>query len=190
MRRPTPHVSIRPTPSRLALSLLMACLCLDAMAPAQADSQVTLTGKVTAGTCVVNHPSVAWEDISAADIPEGGRVTASTRRFDIELSSCAGVTAATFTFGSMADADPVEADTFRNTATSPAPYLSIWIQRANAIGACPSSGSTQKPGTTHNVLVDSDAITVPMCATYYQRRDGRITAGDVHAAIVLGIAYN
>lgn len=192
MRRPKTHfpANVHRRLRRLSvIAMVMFCaLCLPV--PGLADSQINLNGKITAGTCVVNHPAVIWDEISAGDIKAHGRVAESARLFDIELSGCAGVASAKFTFGSASDNDPGQTDTFRNTATSPAPHLTIWLQRANAAGACPTSGSVQAPGSTHSMLITGPDQTLPMCATYWNKGNDDVTAGDVSATITVGVTYN
>lgn len=198
MRRPDTH---RPAKAILLHSALkgiwrhlyiivLSVLSLLAFTSAKADTQINLNGKVKAGTCVVNNPAVIWDEISAGDIKAHGRVTPSAKVFELELNGCAGVASAKFTFGATSDQDPDQKDTFRNTAANPAPNLTIWLQRANAVGACPSSGSTQAPGSTHTILITSADQTLPLCATYWNKGNDDVTAGDVNATITVGVAYN
>lgn len=198
MRRPGTH---RPAKATFLYRLLkgawrhlyiivVAALSFLAVATSKADTQINLNGKVKAGTCVVNNPAVIWDEISAGDIKAHGRVATSAKVFELELNGCAGVASAKFTFGSTSDRDPGQTDTFRNTAANPAPNLTIWLQRANAVGACPGSGSTQAPGSTHTILITSADQTLPLCATYWNKGTDDVTAGDVNATITVGVAYN
>lgn len=192
LRRRAIRSTERPGPrqGRFALALAVTMLWLSHASLAVADTEVVLNGKVTAGTCVVVARPVVWNDISAAKIPVAeGRVTDSAERFDIEMTGCAGVRFAKFTFGQASDQHPDQTDTFRNTAPTPAPHLSIWIQRANAAGNCPTSGGTQGPGSTYTMLIDDTDLTLPMCATYWNVDGGAVTAGDMYASITIGIAY-
>lgn len=190
-RFPSPrHASRSFWQVRFAFVLTAIVLWLSHASSAMADTELVLNGKVIAGTCVVSAQPVVWSDISAADIPVAeGRVETSAERFDIAMTGCAGVKSAKLTFGKAADQHPVHTDTFRNTSLNPAPHLSIWIQRANPAGNCPTNGSTQGPGTTLTTLINGNDVTLPFCATYWNVDGEAVTAGEVYASMVVAIAY-
>jgi len=173
--------------SGIAMAVLLQTLFVGTT---RADSQVSITGKVSPGTCEVTRPIVAWDPMSAADIRAHGRISRSTKFFDLGFSGCVGVSSASITFGSVSDRDPIEKDTFRNTASTPAPHLSIWIQRTDTSGNCPAHYSTFVPGSPFTWAIGSADQVMKLCATYWNTGSNNVTAGDVSATIAVSVAYH
>jgi len=174
--------------SRLAASGLIATLTMAAACPvaAQSVSTITLNGRVTAGTCAPSNPTVDLDDISAKDMTATGRIDDSRKPVSIAFTGCSGVTSADLVFGSAADADADVATTFKNKATTAAPHTAVWLGHTS----CTQPSNDVAPGAKRSYTVSGGTLTVPLCAAYYKKSTGPVTAGDVKATFNVSITYH
>lgn len=173
---------------RSATGTLLAGLLLAAVTPshAQSVSTITLNGRVTAGTCVPTNPTVTLDDISAKDMTGTGRIDASRKPLTITFTGCSGVTNADLVFGSSTDADGDVSTVFKNKATDAAPHTALWLGHTS----CTNTGNDVPPGAKRNYAVSGGGITVPLCAAYYKKSTGAVTAGDVKSTFNVSIVYH
>lgn len=174
--------------SRIATGGLMVALMTATACPvaAQSVSTITLNGRVTAGTCAPNNPTVELDDISAKDMTATGRIDGSRKPVTITLSGCSGVTSADLVFGSAADADGDVATAFKNKAATAAPHTALWLGHTS----CTDAGNDVAPGTKRSYNVTGGSLSVPLCAAYYKKNTGAVMAGDVKATFNVSITYH
>lgn len=158
-----------------------------ASAPAEAQNSatITLTGRVKAGTCTPSSPSVTLPELSAGDMTANGRVAASNTPITLQLSGCGGVTRADLTFGTAADRDTDTTTVFRNKASAAAPHTAIWLGHTS----CTTASNDVTPGSTRAVTVAGATVSIPLCAAYFKKSTGSITAGDISTTFNVSITY-
>ncbi|KAF1008056.1 MAG: Laminin-binding fimbrial subunit ElfA [Luteibacter sp.] len=169
----------------LALATAIAGLAT-APAMAQNSSTITLTGRVTAGTCTVTNPTITMPDVSAKDMTAPGRIVASNTPLTIQLSGCSGVTGARLTFGGTADRDTDVTTVFKNKATTgAAPHTAIWLGHTS----CTTSSNDLSPGATRDHTFTSGTFSIPLCAAYYAKSTGVVKAGTFSSTFNVLITY-
>ena len=168
------------TMTALGITLLTALPTL-----AQNAATITLTGRVKAGTCTPSNPTITLPEMSAKDMLTNGRIAASNTPLTLQLTGCAGVTRADLTFGTTADRDTDTTTVFKNKATAAAPHTAIWLGHTS----CTATGNDITPGATRAVTVSSASQSVPLCAAYFKKSTGSITAGDISTTFNVSITY-
>lgn len=166
-------------------------LIMFACGPAHAQSavRVDLNGSIAAGTCTIAAVTKTMPTVPASGFPQTAAsntgIVASYTPFELSLRSCSGVTGATFVFGTTADAEPLQNDSFRNKAANGAAYVAIWVRET---AAC-NSGTTIRPGGTLSRDIATATLSIPLCAQYFKMAGGLVTMGPLTTNFTITVTY-
>ena len=114
------------------------------------------------------------------------RIDDSRKPVTIAFTGCSGLTSADLVFGSAADADADVATTFKNKAVTAAPHTAVWLGHTS----CTQPSNDVAPGAKRSYTVSGGSLSVPLCAAYYKKSTGPVTAGDVKATFNVSITYH
>lgn len=168
---------------KLSLSLAAVVLCAGVSSAALAQSNVSVTGRLTAGTCQWgvggSDHAVPLDPINVAQLRQGQ--VAGLKTFSLALTNCsAGVVSARFTFSGTSDAT----DKLRYRNTGSAAGVAVELQSAD--GKTIGADGTDNQRTA---IVTGDQVTLPLQAGYWQV-GARASSGTVNSAITFAIQYN
>lgn len=172
------------TPIRtLGLSLAAFALCGGASSAAVAQSNVSVTGRLTAGTCQWgvggSDHAVALDPINVSQLKQGQ--VAGLKTFSLSLTNCAvGMVSATFTFSGTSDA--TDKLRYRNNGTASGVAIELQSSDGKTIGA--DGTDNQRTAT-----VTSHQVTLPLQAGYWQVGP-LASGGTVDSGITFAIQYN
>lgn len=148
--------------------------------PAMADTaKLTISGRVSAGTCVLTAAPIALDAVKANVLKVGDH---GLKNGTLALNSCVGVTKAKLTFeGIAADAD---VDRWKNTAgTDAAKGVSI-VLLSGATGS-----DNLKKGDSVGVAVTGATASYALRAGYHVKNLAELGTGVVESAITVTAAY-
>ncbi|NMV40574.1 fimbrial protein [Ralstonia insidiosa] len=168
---------------KLWLSLAAFALCGGASTAAMAQANVSVTGRLTAGTCQWGvgggDHAVPLDPINVSQLRQGQ--VSGLKTFDLSLTNCsAGMVSATFTFSGTSDiTDKLR---YRNTGTAAGVAVELQSADGRTIGA---DGTTNQ----RTAIVSGTQVTLPLQAGYWQV-GARASSGTVNSAITFAIQYN
>lgn len=172
--------------SKCFFQALLLAAAASGASQASAQTSITLNGTVRAGTCAVANVDKTMPEVGADEFPASGGVAGSITPFELEFTGCSGVTGAALTFGTAADADSSNPNTFRNTAPNPAPHTSLWLRQ----GATCTSGNTITPGVAIPISISGASHTFNGCAWYARLLTGPVTSGGIGTSFIVSIVYS
>ncbi|CAJ0821226.1 MULTISPECIES: fimbrial protein [Ralstonia] len=167
----------------LWLRLAVLALCGGASSAALAQSAVSVTGSLTAGTCQwgIDGPdhAVLLDPINVSQLRQGQ--VAGLKTFSLSLTNCAvRMVSATFTFSGTPDA--TDRLRYHNLGNAPGVAIELQSSDGRTIGA--DGTNNQRTAT-----VTGDQITLPLRAGYWQVGE-RASSGSVESNITFAIQYN
>ena len=168
---------------KLWLSLAAFALCGGASSAASAQSNVSVTGRLTAATCQWGvgggDHAVPLDPINVSQLREGKVVGLKT--FSLSLTNCtAGLVSATFTFSGAPDA--TDKLRYRNTGTAAGIAIELQSSDGKTIGA---DGTDNQ----RTAVVTGNQVTLPLQAGYWQVSPVA-SSGTVDSGITFAIQYN
>jgi len=167
----------------LWLSLSVLALCGGASSAALAQSAVSVTGSLTAGTCQWgvggSDHAVLLDPVNVSQLKQGQ--VAGLKAFSLSLTNCAvGMVSATFTFSGTSDA--TDKLRYRNVGTATGVAVELQSSDGRTIGA----DGTNNQRTAN---VTGNQVTLPLQAGYWQVA-ARASGGSVDSGITFTIQYN
>ncbi|MCO5397565.1 fimbrial protein [Ralstonia soli] len=166
----------------LWLSLALLALCGGVSSGAVAQSNVSVTGNLTAGTCQWgvggSDHAVLLDPVNVSQLRRGQVVGLKT--FDLVLTNCsAGTVSATFTFSGTSDA--TDKLRYRNNGTARGVAVELQSRDGRTIGA--DGTDNQRVAT-----VAATEVTLPLQVGYWQV-GATASSGDVDTGITFTIDY-
>ncbi|PAM64692.1 fimbrial protein [Stenotrophomonas maltophilia] len=158
-----------------------ALLCAAAAAPCTQAATINVTGRVVAGTCTFQAPTLpALAPLKASDLVPGG--IAGTQLSTLEFTNCTDVGFIDLTFTGMADA--AQDGNWQNTATAtPATGVAVALLYGG-------SGTDYVKNTdTRTLTVSGDTASTQFRYGYYATVPASATAGTVSAMITVTTTY-
>lgn len=172
------------SPTRKLWLLLAAfALCGGASSAALAQSNVSVTGRLTAGTCQWgvggSDHAVPLDPINVAQLRQGQ--VAGPKTFSLSLTNCAaGTVSATFTF--LGTSDATDKLRYRNSGSATGVAVELQSSDGRTIGA--DGTDNQRTAT-----VTGNQVTLPLQAGYWQV-GAQASGGTVDSGITFAIQYN
>jgi len=168
---------------KLLLSLAAFALCGGGSSAAVAQSNVSVTGRLTAGTCQWgvggSDPLVLLDPINVSQLKRGQ--VAGLKTFSLSLINCSpGLVSATFSFGGISDA--TDTLRYRNQGTATGVAIELQSSDGKTIGA--DATDYQRTAT-----VTGNEVTLPLQVGYWQV-GARATSGTVIGGISFMVRYN
>jgi len=168
---------------KLWLSLAAFALGGGASTIAMAQSNVSVTGSLTAGTCQWGIDggdyAVPLDTVNVSQLKQGQ--VSGLKAFSLSLTKCsARMVSATFTFSGTSDA--TDKLRYRNSGTAAGVAIELQSTDGKTIGA---DGTNNKRTAT----VTGNQVTLPLQAGYWQV-GARASGGTVDSAITFAIQYN
>ncbi|MGM3278066.1 fimbrial protein [Ralstonia sp. 24A2] len=168
---------------KLWRSLAAFALCGGASSVALAQSNVNVTGQLTARTCQWGvgggDQTITLDRINVSQLRLGQ--VAGLKTFNLSLTNCsAGMVSATFTFSGTSDA--TDKLRYRNTGNAAGVAVELQSSDGKTIGA---DGTDNRRTAT----VTGNQVTLPLQAGYW-RVGARATSGTVNSSITFSIQYN
>lgn len=167
---------------KLGLSLAAIALCGGVSSAALAQSNVSVSGRLTVGTCQwgIDGPdrTVLLDPVYPSQLKQGQIVGVKT--FTLTLVNCApGVTSATFSFSGTPDT--TDKQRYRNSGTATGVAIELQSIDGKTIGA---------DGTDDQRVANASGnqVVLPLQAGYWQV-GSHATTGDVQTAITFTINY-
>ncbi|WP_052321606.1 fimbrial protein [Ralstonia sp. A12] len=164
-------------------ALAALALCGASSAALAQSSNVSVTGRLTAGTCQWgvggSDHAVPLDPVKVSQLKQG-QVT-GLKTFTLALTNCAaGLISATFTFSGTSDA--TDKLRYRNNGTAAGVAVELQSSDGRTIGA--DGTANQRTAT-----VIGNQVTLPLQAGYWQV-GARASSGTVDTGITFAIQYN
>lgn len=167
---------------KLGLFLAATVLCGGASSAALAQSNVSVTGRLTAGTCQWGvegaDRAILLDPVYPSQLKQGQ--IAGVKQFTLTLVNCTpGLVSGTFTFAGTSDA--TDKLRYRNSGTATGVAIELQSIDGKTIGA---------DGTDNQRVANASGnqVVLPLQAGYWQVGT-RATTGDVQTAITFTINY-
>lgn len=168
---------------KLRLSLAALALCGGVSSIGVAQTNVNVTGKLTAGTCQWgvggSDHAVTLDPVYVSQLKQG-QVT-GLKMFSLSLTNCStGMVSATFTFSGTSDT--TDKLRYRNSGTATGVAIELQSSDGKTIGA---DGTDNRRTAT----VTGNQVTLPLQAGYWQV-GARASGGSVDSGITFAVQYN